>query len=139
MSFVSRPGRLARSFIASIASFAANLDHDAVVVVDGLPLDRPAAERGKRISRFDVEVQPAWIPPAGLSHLRGSRCDFVVASRIDVERVEILRRATVEVAERQSSSTDDPDTCDLVRGAQLRDERPEPVEDVLSAESRRHA
>lgn len=39
--------------------------------------------------------------------------------RLDVERVAILSRATVEGADRERGSTDDPDTCDLGRGTQL--------------------
>ena len=111
MSRVSRPGRLARNFMASNV-LRRNLDDNPVLVVNGLPLDC-TAERGQRVGARDVEVHPGRIPVVAPGHLGGGCGYRGVAPGADVKRVEVLGDSSVEVAERQSCTADQPDSCDL--------------------------
>lgn len=112
MSRVSRPGRLARNFMASNASLCRHLDDNPELVVDGLPLDC-TAECGQRVGACDLEVQPGRIPVVALGHLGRGSGDRGVAPRPDVKRVEVLGDSTVEVAERQRGTADQSDPRNL--------------------------
>ena|GEM_PF-4929891 len=65
---------------------------------------------------------------------RRSCSNGFITSGLDVKRIEILRRAAVEVAKSERGAADQTDASDLVRCAQLRDEFTKASDDVVAVQ-----